>query len=211
MSVLQVGTLYTFSPNTPALSSQVNYNFDGVRTAFNALVPAQDTLASGLTLVARAGLSATSYPLVTLARLQYPLLGNAAGGADTDIDTLAVPPAAVNARGKGLRVFAWGTLAANGNAKTVKFAIGNQTAAPINGDASSNMLWTVEGIFQRGASASVTDGYLTVMVGGTWKTLQRVNANTSSWDAGFNIKWQLAGTLASDVVLNGCLYEYLGT
>lgn len=210
MSVTQVGSLTTLVAGTDAKAADLNANFVALKNAFNALVTGTDVLAA-MTLLAKLGGSSVSSPVVALARLQYPLLGNNAGGADTDIDTLAVPAAAVNARGKGLRVFAWGTFAANGNAKTVKLVIGNQAAAPINGDTSSNVVWTVEGIFQRGSAANVTDGFLSALVGGTWKTLQRVNANTSSWDAGFNVKWQLAATGASDVVLNGCVYEYLGT
>jgi hypothetical protein len=44
MPVSQIGTLTDFVPGTPILSAEVDGNFDAVKTAFNALVTATDTL-----------------------------------------------------------------------------------------------------------------------------------------------------------------------
>lgn len=78
----QIGTLFSFTPSTTAQSSQVNQNFTDIKTAFNALLTASNTLASGLNALGMTRLTITA-PVAQVTALQ--LSGWTANDATTGI------------------------------------------------------------------------------------------------------------------------------
>jgi hypothetical protein len=209
MSVTPVGALTTFSPSTDAKSSEVNANFAALKAAFNALVTATDTLAAGLTLVAKMGVSTTSGPLATIFRSKTLSLGNT-DAAETDLDSFAFPANAADAADKGIRIQTWGMLNATGNTKTLKFYIAAQSVTVLT-STGNNVPWMVELFLQRGAAATTHEGIAVAHVSGASPTLVRLNSFTGTWASTQTMKFTGQGTASLDIRQLGLTVEYLGT
>ena len=83
------------------------------------------TITAGTFLVGKIGGSSSSNNAPVLADVNLTDGGNVGAGED-DLQSVVLPASAFSANKKGVRITAWGTAAANANAKTVKLYFGGQ-------------------------------------------------------------------------------------
>lgn len=95
---------------------------------------------------------------------QFTPVSNVTTG-ETDLMTWPLPANALSANGKGVRIFGWGTTAANANGKTISLYVGGVVIST-RVNTANNATWYVSGIVLRtGAATEVTFG--DAEIGGT--------------------------------------------
>lgn len=110
------------------------------------------------TPASQAGLSTGTFKPEGVISVNTTSTGN---GADTTEDTLltySLPAKALSANGKGIKIRAWGTTAANADNKTMKLYFGSEVIATATA-ATNNKNWFLElEVFRTGASTQVVWG-----------------------------------------------------
>lgn len=130
----------------------------------------------------------------------------AANTSETDLVTDSLDANSLSANGKGVKVKAWGTFAANGNTKTVKLYFGATVIATVTG-AYNGVAWEVEAIVLRtGATTQEAGGH--GLVSGQSPTVTRsAPGETLSGAVTIKATGQNGTAAAGDIVFRGFIIE----
>lgn len=131
--------------------------------------------------------------------------------ADTTEDTLlsySVPANTLSATGKGVRIKAWGTFAANADTKTVKLYFGSEVIATPTA-ASNGTNWSLDLlVFKTGASTQAVVG--NGVVATTPVTVySAAGAETDTANITIKVTGQSGTAAANDIVAKGLVVEIL--
>jgi hypothetical protein len=134
-------------------------------------------------------------------------VGNVGVGED-DLITYSLPANALSQNGAGVRITAWGTIANNANAKTLKVYFGTQIILTFSMPANVTERWRVVAeVFRTDAS---TQDYVAQLVGSATSILDAEQGTATQTDtAAISIKCTGEATANSDVVQEGQLVEAL--
>lgn len=114
------------------------------------------------------GGGATTSPGTSVGALADPTT-NASGttqNTEYTLNSVTIPANSFNANGRSLEVIAWGTLAANANAKNLKIYFGGTAVATVTGSTANGKDYYVELVVVRtGASSQSAVGYLQIDTG----------------------------------------------
>lgn len=147
---------------------------------------------------AEAGLAGALYINVTP-------VGNVDAGED-DLMTYTLPANTLSANTYGVRITAFGALAANGNAKTVKLYFGSYVVSTFSG-TSSNIRWEATAtIFRSGATSQIGTG--SFQAGNALSNLP-LNEPTETLSGAVVIKVTGEGVATNDIVQRFMLVEFL--
>jgi len=138
-------------------------------------------------------------------------VGNVGAGTD-DLMTYPLPADSLSANNKGIRVAAWGTTAANANAKTLTFAFGATTVLSKSialGDVA--IQWRVEATILRASSgAQVISALVYYGESPNSCTPFLFSASTTENEAvAITIKCTGAATADNDIVQRGMIVEFI--
>lgn len=132
-----------------------------------------------------------------------------AATSKTTIVSYSLPANSLSANGKGVRILAWGSCAANGNNKTVTIDVGagGTTVATTGAVANNNGAWRLDATLVRtGAATSISSG--TAISAAT--AANTVAADTSSWSAACTIALTATnGTASDDTIFKGWMIQHL--
>lgn len=140
-------------------------------------------------------------------------VGNVGAGPD-DLMTYSLQANSLSINGKGVRVTAWGTTAANGNAKRLDFFFGSGLLAITLTTTGGSFLWRIDALIIRTGS-NAQDTFLTVTETSgaslsAGKQLQNKNTMTETDSSAIAIKCQaVTATADNDIVQEGMLIELL--
>lgn len=127
---------------------------------------------------------------------------------ETDLWTYSLPANTLSANTYGVRVTAWGSLAANGNTKTVRGYFGATVVSTQGGGFNGTGFRHVFEVFRTGASAQVGQGGAWVNAGTAMNT-----PVTPAEDTTGAITIKITGTNgtanAGDIVFRGAMVEFL--
>lgn len=140
-------------------------------------------------------------------------VGNVGAGTD-DLMTYNLPADVLGSNGKGVRIKAWGTLANNGNTKTVTLLFGSQTliTKALAGAYGEVYSWEIEAVVLRTGSNTQTNftklAYTGTVAGGTIP-LTGVGNLTQADTGAIVIKCTGAATADNDIVQTGMIIEFI--
>lgn len=131
------------------------------------------------------------------------------GSGETDMAAYTLKANVLNQNRRALRITAWGTCAANGNTKTLKFYVG-ASAITLNWTttAPNNVQWRVELLVWRTGASSWT----VVPLSAFGAVLQVITSSspTESTAADVTLKFTGQGAISNDIRQFFCLVELLG-
>jgi hypothetical protein len=162
------------------------------------------------TLNGKAGNSSTNIRASGVITTQLTSTGT---GADTTKDTLqtyTLPANALDAVGRGIRIKAWGTFAANANTKTVtlEFGAGN-TVATSTGLTSSGSNWVMWTEVYKTASNVQTSFGTSIFQNSTPATTVATSTQTDTSAIVLNVTGQNGTASANDIVCKGMVVEFM--
>lgn len=192
----------TFSSGTTIASGEVNTNNSDVQTYINNR---NGGSVGWDNLLAVAGTSSSNLTASGRLTSDFTAVGNVGTGEDNLI-TYAMPANVLSGTGKGVRVLAFGTTAANGNAKTIKVYFGSTLLKSEDVNTGSNAQWFFTFVAFR--SASNTQKYMaTVFYDG--QTISGVSVGTATeTDSGaITIKCTGEAVSNNDIVQTGLIVE----
>jgi len=132
---------------------------------FTNLVASGNLTVAGLATVGAAALGGGSSGGTLTAGLADPT-ANASGttqNTEYTLNSVTLPANAFNANGRAVQVIAWGTLAANANAKNLKVYFGATAVATVTGSTANGKDYYVElSVVRIGASAQSAVGYIQI-------------------------------------------------
>ena len=135
----------------------------------------------------------------------------AATGADTNETTLwqfTLPANFLKEDGRGIRINAYGSFAANGNTKTVKVYFGSNSHTVVSGAANGTSWWTYLTYLRTGASAQQRFN-----LSGFGGTVNASTVSTPSEDLSAPVLLKITGTngtgSANDIVFSGVIVELI--
>ena len=136
--------------------------------------------------------------------------GCTGSGTDDTLFTYTLPADTLSANGKGVRITAWVTQAANTNTKIVKLHFGGTVVAQLSANAAANVVVTQDAIVIRtGATAQVAKGLSLSAVSLPTNDLRRTApGETLSGTVVIKLTGNCA-TAANDIVGDGFLVEKL--
>lgn len=153
------------------------------------------------------------------ATINSTAVGNVGASGPDDLQTYQLPANSLTVAGRGIRIRAWGTTAANGNAKTVRLVFGSATLVTKMLATGVAGTWEIEAtILRTGASAQDyyakaynnnatglgTADIATVFVQASFGTA------TQTETAAIDIKVQsTVSTANDDIVSQGLIVEYI--
>jgi hypothetical protein len=127
------------------------------------------------------------------------------GAAETEFWSKVIKPGTLEVAGQALRISQWGTLAANGNAKTLKGYFGATSISLLNAITTSGGAWKAEWYVQRLITGP---GYQLIV--GQGQAAQPVQAQATENLAGdVTLKATGQGTTSGDVIQLGCIVELI--
>lgn len=137
----------------------------------------------------------------------YTAVGTTAVTTEEDLWTYSLPAGALNADGRGVRIIAWGTFAANANNKTVKVYFGatNNSSASYT-TAPNGTLWKFTVDILRG-SATTQFGSSLFSAGGLSGTNIMAPTETLSGAVTIKVTGQNGTAVANDIVFRGGYVE----
>ena len=146
---------------------------------------------------------------VTIADVNITAVGTDANTDEKDLITYSLPANSLSADGKGVRITAWGTVAANGNTKTIRLKFGATVISVIGPSEMSVLDWRIDGLVIR-TGAATQDAMATEMLD-TAAQDTTITTPTETLNGAVVIKITgLNGTAsANDIVAEGMLVEYL--
>ena len=143
---------------------------------------------------------------VEVSNIDTTAVGNVGTGEDVLI-TYSLPADTLSDDGKGVRITAWGSVAVNGNTKTVRLDFGATTIRAIGPSAISGLDWRIDGLVFR-TSATSQDAMATESLDATGQdTTITTPAETLSGTVVIRITGE--ATTDNDVVCEGMLVEIL--
>lgn len=136
--------------------------------------------------------------------------GTIANTTETDLYSWTLPGGTLDADGKAIRLLAFGSVAANANAKTIKLYFGASTLQVYNAGTGNNLAWLIEAtVIRTGAATQLAIGKL--LIGGTHTN--NVLASPTETLSG-NVVIRVTGTngtaSANDIVFRGAKPECVG-
>lgn len=136
-------------------------------------------------------------------------VGNVGGGTD-DLITYTLPAGTLSTDGQTVRVYAWGTTAANGNNKTVTLNFGATSIGNIVNGALNNGVWGVTGYIVRTGAATQECVFSSSDTLGNNAVTRNANSSETLSDA---VVIKCTGTSAAsatdDVIQHGMIVELI--
>ena len=140
------------------------------------------------------------------ANINTTAVGNVGTGED-DLITYSLPANSLSTDGQLVKITAWGSVAANGNTKTIRLDFGATTIRQIGPSAISGLDWIISGLVIR-TGATTQDAMATEFIDtATQDTTITTPAETLS--GAVIIKVTGEATSDNDIVQEGMLVEYL--
>ena len=140
---------------------------------------------------------------------QYTAVGNVGTGEDT-LMTYTLPANSLVASGRGVRVKAWGTLADNVNAKTLKLHFGSVAILTKAVAISSLGPWALEAVILRASLSSQRCMAQLLEIGGPSVVLDLETSSPTQTETGaIVIKCTGTATDNNDIIQAGMLIEFL--
>lgn len=113
------------------------------------------------------------------------------------LNSITLPANAFNATGRALRVTAWGTLAANANAKNLKIYFGSSAVATVTGSVGNGVAYFIYMTVIR-TGASTQSAVATIMIDtGTAVTMAQTTATAQTDTAAIIVAVKSANTAAA--------------
>lgn len=137
-------------------------------------------------------------------------VGTPANTAETTLASVALAANALAANAKGVRIFAWGTVAANSNTKTMRLYFGSSVVAINNvTTAPNNTAWSLHAtVLRSGPTAQLAGGH--GFCGAVSQTfIHTTPTETLSSDVTIAVTGQNGVTSANDIVFQGATIEVL--
>ncbi|MCH8049345.1 hypothetical protein IH979_01390 [Patescibacteria group bacterium] len=142
------------------------------------------------------------------ANVNTTAVGNVLGG-DDDLMTYSLPANSLSADGKGVRISAWGTSAANGNTKTVKLHFGSTVLRQVGPSALNAQDWRIEATLIR-TGASTQDAVGTELVDNSSVFITHSEpAEDTTGAIIIKVSAESGSSASNDIVQEGMLIEYL--
>lgn len=179
------------------------------------LIPVVDISASVTKVVTVAGLhnavpvSATTLKgrTVSLVDVNTTQAGTPASTVATALSTFNLPANSLSANGLGVRIDAWGTLAANGSAKQIRLQFGNTVVvgSTTTGSATS---WRANAVVLRTASTTY-EAIGTLLEGANSIVTQATPDANSTAAIAIQLIGQNSSSFANEIVAEGMTVEFL--
>jgi hypothetical protein len=134
-------------------------------------------------------------------------VGNVGAGED-NLMSYVMPANTLNANGRGLRITAWGSFGATGNAKILRFYFG-ATGFQILSASPNNIVWMAQVTIVRQAAALHYMTFFAVFGGGAVVPTMSQIANASDATAPITIKFTGEGVANNDITQRSMLVELL--
>lgn len=141
-------------------------------------------------------------------------VGTDANLNEKDLWSYSLPANTLNADGRAVRIEAWGTGAANANAKTVNFYIGGTVFVAATAQTSNPLVWRVFAtLIRTGAAAEVLNASMTHGIGSNGVQTVRANVAAGAFDTTQGMIIKVTGTngvaVANDILFRGAMVELL--
>lgn len=138
------------------------------------------------------------------------LAGTAANTDEQTLYAFSLPASTLGVNGRGVRIRAFGTVAANGNTKTVKLKFGS-TIIATRAAADNGQTWTITAdVIRTSATAQLGHGWLVNTGGSVANQSITTPAETLSGAVTISLTGQSGTGTASDVVFRGAYVELIG-
>lgn len=130
---------------------------------------------------------------------------------EENLYSVSLPGGTLDDDGEAIRIFAFGTVAANANAKTIKLYFGAATLQTYNAGTGNNLSWWIEAtVIRTGAATQLGMGAL--LIGGTHtNNVLATPTETLSGAVTIRVTGQNGTASAGDIVFRGAKIECLGT
>lgn len=163
---------------------------------------------NGVTYVKATGTSTTGWvPLNSTLTSNTTGVGNVGAGED-NLMTYSLPANSLLSTGRGVRITAWGSVANNANAKTLRVYFGGSTLATVSLTAGAAYKWRAEAlVFRTGTSAQ--DYAIEVRETGTGNSAMADGGVTETETSAIVIKCTGQATADNDIVQEGLLVEFV--
>jgi len=177
---------------------------EGIRiTESGAAITAIDL--KGDTFVAM-GTSSSFSNVGGIANVNTTSVGNVGTGED-DLMTYTLPANSLNTDGKGIRITVWGSVAINGNTKTIRLKFGTTIIMAIGPSTMSGLDWKIEGLVIRTGAA--TQKAVATELLDTIAQDSTISSPTETLSSPVVIKVTGEGVADDDVKQEGMLIEHL--
>lgn len=157
----------------------------------------------------KVGTSSSTIKPIGLIDIVTTAVGTDADTNEKDLMTFSLPADSLSADGKVVRINAWGSIAANGNTKTIRLKFGDATILTIGPTTGSGLDWRMNGIVIRtGAEtqdAMITGSLDTVAPDTTVST----PTETLSGAVVIKVTGENGSAAASDIIAEGMMIEFL--
>ena len=154
------------------------------------------------------GGSASKGVLNSTADVDVTAVGNVGAGED-DLITYSLPANSMDANNRAVRIHAWGTLANNANAKTVKMYFGATAILTLAMPTNVAMNWEINATVVR-TGASTQDAIASMINPGTPPVVDReITTPAEDTTGAITIKCTGEATANDDIVQEGMVTEFL--
>ena len=155
------------------------------------------------------GAASANFKPMGLINIDTDAVGTDAGTDEKDLITFSLPANSLNANGKVVRITAWGSVAANGNTKTIKMDFGATTITQIGPAAISGLDWKIEGLVIR-TGETTQDAIATEMLDVTAQdTTITIPTEDETGAVIIKITGENGTAAANDIVAKGMMIEFL--
>lgn len=117
---------------------------NGIVTASKGVVVDANKAISGLVFAIGTATTTTAAKPVGYLSDSTSTTSGTTQNTEYPINNVTLPANAMTANGDGVQVVAWGTTAANANAKTLKLYFGTTVVATVTGNTGNNVPWSVD-------------------------------------------------------------------
>lgn len=131
------------------------------------------------------------------------------GAAETDLWTYSLPADAFNVNGKMVHIRAWGSLAANGNLKTINLYCGASSIICIGTVTSTENEWVIDAYIAREDATNAKYSVLVSTEEGLNVPGRAGTFGSQTWTGATTIKLTGQGTSNNDIVLEAAVVEFL--
>jgi len=143
------------------------------------------------------------------ANVNTTAVGTDANTVEKDLITYSLPANSLSADGKLVKITAWGSVAANGNTKTIRLDFGATTIRQIGPSAMNGLDWRMDGLVIR-TDATTQDAMATEFLDTSAQdTTNTTPTETLSGAVVIKITGENGTAAANDIVAEGMLVEYL--
>ncbi len=143
------------------------------------------------------------------ANVNTTAVGTDANTAEKDLITYSLPANSFSADGRGVKITAWGSVATNGNTKTIRLKFGATIIRQIGPSGMNGLDWRIDGLVIR-TGATTQDAMATEFLDvSAQDTTISTPAETLSGAVVIKITGQNGTASANDILAKGILIEYL--